>query len=408
MQGKLHLRLLYTIAYLTDFCAMLLIFATTRALAQADTSLLKMGAIGAVLSVTHAVSSFISGVSSDRIGRRRVILAGMLIMIASLAGALVLKADTWGYYAAYWACAVATGMVFPTLIAWINQGQPADPRSRHISRTIIRFCLAWNLGMIFGQYGGGWLFPWGRHWPIAVGLGLAVVNLCVVLLTGRHHTKPPAAIPTTEHQSHFEEQPIAAAFKRMGWIANLGGAFAVSTILHLFPRLAVSLGVPSGQHGTILALMRASIVATYLLVHHSRFWQYKFYPALIAQALAVGGLAVLSLARSVVALGVGLFAIAILVGYNYFASLYYSSASGGDERRGLASGVHEATFGVGIGAGSLGGGLVGTYAGERAPYVLAIGIITGLAVVQIVYFLRRVVPLRRALRENQKQQAPAV
>ncbi len=80
---------------------------------------------------------------------------------------------------------------------------------------------------------------------------------------------------------------------------------------------------------------------------------------------------------------VGLVGLAQLVGYNYFASLYYSTTGVTEERRGTASGIHEFTLSIGFAAGAMGGGFLGHFAGNRAPYRLAAAFILVLLIVQL-------------------------
>jgi len=382
---------LYVISYLEDFSALLVIFAVTRDLAQTHASILKMGLIGGVMALMVGTSCIVFGPLSDRVGRRRFILAGTVLTTIAMIGCLVFRSVEWARLISYWSAGAATGMIYPPLVAWLNQGHAPDPRSRGISRNLIRFCLAWNLGVISGQLAGGWLFAVWRGWPIVLAAVLSTINVLLVLLTGRLPSKP-VATTAPPAESPPPQQALGPIFTKMAWISNLGAAFAVSMIMYLFPKLAVSLDVPSEQHGTILALMRIVTIATYFLMHHWSFWQYRVIASLIAQAFAVGGLALLAFARDATALAAGLVCLGVQMGYNYFSSIYYSNTSGGDERRGFASGMHEATLGLGLCAGSVCGGIAGTFAGLRAPYLLAICVIAALSVVQGVVYVRRAWP----------------
>jgi predicted MFS family arabinose efflux permease len=87
----------------------------------------------------------------------------------------------------------------------------------------------------------------------------------------------------------------------------------------------------------------------------------------------------------------------LLGGYNYFASLYYSTTGSKSHRKGLASGIHEATLSIGFAAGSMAGGVAGHLAGVRAPYVLGMAVIAFLVVIQIILYRKNVLPLRRGL-----------
>jgi predicted MFS family arabinose efflux permease len=134
--------------------------------------------------------------------------------------------------------------------------------------------------------------------------------------------------------------------------------------------------------------MRGVAILTYLVMHRSSFWHHRFSTALAAQAVAVVGLVSLVFAETETALTVGLAGVGLLVGYNYFASIYYSTTSTADDKKGAASGMHEGTLGLGIAMGSLAGGYVGNVLGPRAPYVLSACLIVLLSGVQVGMFVR--------------------
>jgi MFS family permease len=221
---------------------------------------------------------------------------------------------------------------------------------------------------------------------------LVSINLFLVTQMPKAGSNPTES-DISYSAEHSNLQGISSAFARLSWIANLAGTFAISMIIHLFPRLAVDLSVPADYHGSMLAGARLVTIATYLLMHHSHFWHYRFSTSLVAQFIAVGGLALLIVADTIPELALALAAISLLGGYNYFASIYYSSTGGTDEKRGFASGMHEATLGVGIAAGSFFGGLFGTFSGKRGPYILALAVFLFLIAVQIIIYLRHVRPL---------------
>jgi hypothetical protein len=256
-----------------------------------------------------------------------------------------------------------------------------------MSRVLIVFCLAWNLGMMAGQFFGGWLFDIDRLWPLRAAFCLAALNLLAIAVmrrpdpTGSEHV-------SCDHSLSCDVQ--AGAFARLAWIANLGGAFSMSMVLHLFPKLAVLLNVPAEQHGEIMATMRFVVIGVYMLMHRIRFWRFRFTTALISQGIAAAGMVLLSLATSTAQLWLALAALAQLSGYNYFASLYYSTSGSADEQRGAASGIHEATLALGFAAGSAIGGAVGQWFGAQAPYGLAAVLIVVLACVQMGVYRQQV------------------
>ncbi len=385
-------RKLYAITWLTDFSLFLLIFVVSRDLAERQASLLLMGVAGGGLSFTLAVSSIVFGHLSDRLGCQRLICAGVVVMLLSLAGCGLLAPGTAASLAAYCLAGVGAGLIYPPIIAWLSQAASTCNGASGVSRTLIRFCLAWNLGVICGQMSGGWLFSIGRHWPLVAGGGLLTVDLVVALtMRGTPVVTPGDASGLAD--SAVRRQSLSAAFARLSWIANLGGAFAISMIFHLFPKLVVELGIGSERHGMMLVLVRLVAISTYLLMYYSSFWHHRFSAALVAQSAAVAGLVMIVVASNQLMLLVGLAAVGLLVGHNYFASLYYSTSGASEERKGAASGIHEATLGIGFAGGSLLGGVLGNLAGIRVPYLLAAGLIIALAGVQIFVYCWHVRPL---------------
>ncbi len=122
----------------------------------------------------------------------------------------------------------------------------------------------------------------------------------------------------------------------------------------------------------------------YILMHFVGFWHNRFSTAVVSQLLGVAGLIVIAGADSAAALLIGLTLHGQLAGYNYFASLYYSTAGSSDRRRTLAAGIHEATLAAGMAMGTVAGGVLGTTIGYRAPYLLAAGVLMVLLAVQTV------------------------
>ena len=103
-----------------------------------------------------------------------------------------------------------------------------------------------------------------------------------------------------------------------------------------------------------------------------------------------GSLALLGDAGHMVtdALALGLAALATLIGCNYFASLYYTTTGSAEHSKGRATGIHEATLAFGLAAGSIIGGVAGTWFSPRAPFWLAAAVVAALIVPQLVVHAR--------------------
>jgi MFS family permease len=158
--------MLYLITWLTDFAAFLLLFTVFRRLAEQGADALLVGIIGAVFSAANALSNAFAGRVSDRAGRRRVAVAGVGLLFASVCGVARFDSRHWPYFVAYTVSGAALGAIYPPIIAWLGQGR----NGRGASRVYFVFCLAWNAGVMSGQASGGWLFHQEASWPLRAAL----------------------------------------------------------------------------------------------------------------------------------------------------------------------------------------------------------------------------------------------
>ena len=363
-------RNLYLNCALTDFAAFVVIFAVTRGLAESKAAAWYMGVAGAGVSLAAGIGSLLGGWLSHRFDGRAVFLSGAACMSLSIFACWQGNPQQAGFLPGYWLLGLGLGLLYPPLIGWLNQDQDPHGNHRGVSRTLILFCIAWNLGMMAGQLVAGSLFEQGRSWIYITALTVSGVNLIVALIASCRVAPLSTASPRTAAPAPGALE-LAAKFKRLSWIANLGGMFGGSLVLHLLPELAVEIGVPADRHGVLLACWRAVIIATYLLMHRLTFWHYRFGVSVVSQVLAACGLVMIAVAGSSVTLLIGLALLGQLVGYNYFSGLFYSAAGSSHERRTLAAGIHEATLAIGMAVGTIVGGAVGSLVNQRVPYLLS-------------------------------------
>ena len=159
----------------------------------------------------------------------------------------------------------------------------------------------------------------------------------------------------------------ARTFVYLGWLANVASAMGVSVIIHLFPHLATELEISAPIHGLMVATNRSVVIIIYSLMFWLTFWRYRFSAALLAQLCALAGLTLLASSRTVPFLTLGLILFALLSGYNYFSSIFYSTTTFDRRRQGLASGMHEASLAVGFARGLPGRGPGEPVAGAPGP-----------------------------------------
>jgi MFS family permease len=387
--------LLYVICVLTDFASFVVIFAVSRGLAESHVETWYLGMVGAGISFAAGIASALGGLLAHRFDGRVVFLAGASLIVQGVAVCALTEPRSYLFLANYWLVGVGLGFLYPVLIGWLNQGD--DPHTNHsgVSRTLIVFCIAWNIGMMSGQLTAGSLFSRGPHWIYGTALAAALVNFLLAVIAVRR-VVPLSLSLSSSTPPEPTALELAAGFKRLSWIGNLGGVFGGSMVIHLLPDLAVSIGVQPENHGVLLACWRVVIIATYLLMHLSAFWHYRLSASLGSQFLAVVGLVVIARAESAETLLIGLALLGQLVGYNYFSSLYYSTAGSSHESRALAAGIHEATLAFGMAIGTIAGGLLGSWVNHRMPYMMAAGVVVVLMALQSAAWWSWIRPLIRS------------
>jgi MFS family permease len=374
--------LLYLICALVDFSAMGVVFVVPRALAEAGAESWILGMLGAGMAFFAGLGYLLGGYLAHRFDGRAVFVAGALIMVISICLCSLSDPARFQFLPFYWLQGVGLGFLYPPLIGWINQGEDAHANRRDVSRRFIIYCISWNLGIMCSQWTAGILFDRGSQWVYRIALAAALLNLLLACIAARMVGHPEGKV-IDPAESPAAAVELAGVFKRLSWIANLGGMFGGSMVMHLLSDLVVAIGISASIHGTLLAIWRAEIIATYLLMHVSTFWHYRISTALASQLVAAIGLVVIACSNSEGMLLLGLTLLGQLVGYNYFSGLYYSAAGSSHERRALAAGIHEATLCTGMAAGTFLGGSLGTLLhNPRAPYLLAAAVLIVLIAVQ--------------------------
>ncbi len=367
----------YYTSFATDFAWFAFLFSITRWLAETGSSTWHLGLFGACASVSYAVSGPLSGWISDRFGPRRVMLTGAAATVLVLITSALWRSRPV-FYAMAVACGIAVSLIYPPLIAWLTED------GQDTSRRLFLFCIAWNVGVIAAQLTSGWLYVLRPELPLLASV-IPIAGIVALMWRGRPSPPEPAVlhpVAAAAAGTDHDASPRARAFVYMAWLSNAAGSLSFSLVVHLFPSLALELGISPPLHGAMLALNRLAVIGTYFLMYRFTYWRYRLWTAIAAQALAMVGLAILGFASSTPALTLGLILTALMLGYNYFASIYYSTRAFRPERKGLVSGIHEASLALGGGLGALGGGLIGAAYGVRAPYRLCVALLALFVAVQ--------------------------
>ena len=363
---------IYLLSTLTDFAYIIFVFTTSRFMAESHATMMELGILGAIYSISYTLNGLIAGRLSDRWPRNKMIVLGSGALFITM-----LVCSQWASRQVFYVMAVvaglALGMIYPASIAMLTEGYKKENSDHQASRRLLRFCIAWNIGLICGQPTAGWLFSIKPTLPFVIGMLAALV---VIFITFRLRDQVSKSTDSGLHKGRgdFEPEPRARVFAYLGWMSNVSSSIGISLILYLFPYQAHELNIGSRVHGLMLASNRMAVVSTYLIMHQLPFWRYRLSTSLLAQLCAACGLLVLAYGTSISLLTTGLVLVGVLLGYTYFSSIFYSTMGFADKQKGMSSGMHEATLAFGHCIGTLGGGFLGTWLGPRAPYQACVGV----------------------------------
>ena len=368
--------LLYTFAFLVDGCISVVWFCIPLLALQLGASYEDLGALGAIGSLTYALSCLLAGRLSDRVGYRSTIiytcfLIGLIfssyLLVTRVVHMLILSAITGVIVAGLW----------PPLQAWIGQGK----EDRKLLHALGGYNISWSLGVLVGPVLGGLLYalyPTGIFAFCAGLIGLLAIGLITVRVR-----EEDAFVAELSESTSF---PLARKFLPIAWTANFATFFSGGAIRSLFPKLAGDLEISAELLGYLLGLIGLAQLFTFVVLARGTWWQFRWGPLAAIQLAGAGGLLLLASSKSPFILGAALLLHGLLAGVTFTASIFYSLYTRGGEGR--RTGFHEAIIGSGFLFGPLLGGLAAEHIGSRSPYLLAAGVVFAGLILQF-YFLKR-------------------
>ena len=342
-----------------------------------------LGLLAATGMATYVLCSLAAGRISDRIGRRVVMVLGVLVNCAATAmmgfcpslGLLFLLVVLWN---------IGQGMFWPPLEAAI-----ADDAPRHLLPIRVGiFNIAWCSSVMVGTWLGGRFYDSNVRLPFAwaVIAGMCVVPIILSATPGRRPT-PAADVPDDPTPAPEAGPDCRRLFLYMAWGANFLAGGLYSTIRAFFaPDVTMRLGYSGQQAAILVGAVQVTQVIVFALLTFFHGWRYRFWFFASAQAVMLAGAAGLALSNSALPLALSFFAVGLGEGVVYTSSIYYSLDSLHD--RGAKSGLHEAFAATGAAIAPMIGGWLATAIGDmRAPYALCAGLIAiGLAWQGWMYF----------------------
>ncbi|WP_366110193.1 MFS transporter [Acidithiobacillus sp.] len=338
-----------------------------------STPLLLGLAIG-IYGLAQAALQFPFGVASDRFGRKRVLVFGILIFVlGSLLGAVT--HNIWGIILAR--LLQGAGAVSSVLLATAGDLTGDQHRTKAMAAIGGSIAIAYVLGMALGPVFYG---VWGL-----TGVFLVAAAFGVLALFPLWKIVPP--IPHNHQQRMGTWRDALRMFKHLPVLTASVGIFILQMVLGasfvvLSPELVKAMHIPDTAVWEVyLPVMLLSVAAmVYPVIYAEKNKQHGQMLAFSGICIAVGALIMGLLAGQFWPVAVG--AVIFFAGYNIASAILPSmmSRSTTPEQRGAASGVYSLMQFLGIFVGGVVGGWGLGIAGEKGVFYIlaAVGLLLAL------------------------------
>jgi predicted MFS family arabinose efflux permease len=177
-----------------------------------------------------------------------------------------------------------------------------------------------------------------------------------------------------------EESSHGKKFLYAIWIANFASFFILGNARYQFPKLAREMMMSSYAIGLLLSCIGLAQFLGFFLLRGSERWHFNRSYLLGAQLLAAAGLALIYFFNRGLVLAIAFLMLGLCASLTYYSSLYYAVRL--LKKKGKGSGLHESILGSGVVLGPLLGGVAALVAGLRAPYILCLALLGGVAMVE--------------------------
>lgn len=338
----------------------------------------QLGILGACSSLCYAVPTLFTGVFSERVGRKPLVLAAVIGMGTSYSWGAVADGMREMYFVSALRSA-STALLWPPVMAWMARVVP--PRT--LSRFLGSYNLCWASGIFFGFWGAGFMFQhYGRSSPFLVAASLAAALLLFVALAnpagGRGLIAPLLGNgESNEPDNHGLDPAQVRFFMKQGLLMVMAGSLASSAALYIFPKVGQGL-LTEVQISLLNSFRMVGQMLAFYLMGRLSSWHYKRWPVWTIASALVFGLVVLSTGGNYAQFVAGILLIGFGFGGGYSMCAYY--VLGLCETKGKGSGMMETTIGVGGLAGPLLSGTVASVSNPRS------GILTGFIPVLLCAF----------------------
>ncbi len=337
-------------------------------LASATPVLIGM-AIG-IYGLTQAVLQIPFGLLSDRIGRKPVIVGGLLLF--TLGSIIAATADDI-YMIIAGRAIQGSGAVAAAVMALLADLTRDSQRTKAMATIGVTIGFSFTVALVAGPLFNTWVGVPGLFWITAA---LAIAGILILVLV----------VPTPEHSSvHSEAEPVPGMFGKVLRDTQLlrldAGIFTLHLVLtSLFLALPLVLrdaGLPVDRHTWLylpVMLLSMGLMVPFVIVAEKKSKMKQVFTLAIGLlGLALAGFWLFSAS----VWGLGLMLLVFFTGFNILEATLPSLVSklAPGQVRGTAMGVYSTSQFSGAFVGGLLGGWVHTHFGQNSVFLMALGFI---------------------------------
>jgi MFS family permease len=340
---------------------------------------IQLGLVGTLASLVHMSMAHLMGGLSDRLGRRRLIIAAPLIFSATCLLMTQVR-EVWVILTLSVVNGFCLSIYWPSLQAWIADRQTGTGLARDIGS----FNMSWTAATLAGPILSGSLYSLHVGLPFLVAAGIAVMLFLLVFTTVHERVLP--STETVERQdretSHWHRRFLFAA-----WVANFASWFMLGNARYQFPKLARELNIPPHIIGLLIGFLGFALFSSFFLLRRTDRWHFRRAFLFSAQALGLVGISLIIVSNQSALFALAFAMIGLCCSVTYYSSLYYAVHL--LKKKGKGSGLHESILGGGAVLGPILGGVAAQYAGLRSPYALCIAVLVAALGVELVLLRKK-------------------
>ena len=348
-----------------DFVFSIYYLAAPLLLIDLKANPVQLGLVGTLAAAVHMGMAHLMGRLSDRMGRRRLIIAAPVIFSATCLLMTQVR-EVWLILAFSVVNGFCLSIYWPTLQAWIADRQAGTGLARDIGD----FNMSWTAATLAGPILSGSLYSLYAGLPFFVAAGIALM-LFLLVFTTVHENRLQSAEKT--EPADTETSNWRWSFLYAAWVANFASWFIIGNVRYQFPKLARELNIPPHLIGLILGFLGFALFSGFFLLRRTDRWHFTRNFLFGVQILSLVGILLIIVSNEPTLFALAFVMIGLSCSVTYYSSLYYAVHLLKEKGRG--TGLHESILGGGAVLGPILGGVAAQYAGLRAPYFLCIAVL---------------------------------